>query len=266
MGHENEWKNFRNAIKKERQKLLNRFNEYVISREAQPVKSHMLINSSPFLNIYGFPSELDYTDLRPQPPKWIGFDNLKRTEEHSNFQIPDELRGKPGKLIYLSMGSMGGADIELMKKLVAILSKSKNRFIVSKGPLHHKYELSDNMWGQQTVPQMEVLSTVDLVITHGGNNTVSETFFYGKPMIVMPLFGDQFDNAQRIHEKGFGVRLDPYDFTEKDLLDSIEKLLNNKQMNENLKKISERIQRDNSIAKLPKIIESLVKGKDKINN
>ena len=202
---------------------------------------------------------MDYFDIRPLPPKWYRFDNLKRTDKQLEFEIPEQLKNKPGKLIFLSMGSMGGVNIELMKRLVAILSKSKHRFIVSKGVMHDKYELPENMWGKPSVPQIQVLPIVDLVITHGGNNTVTETFYFGKAMIVMPLFGDQHDNAQRIHEKGFGIRLSPYECTEEELLNAIESLLNNNQLNEELKNISKRIQTDNSIAKLPQLIESLVK-------
>ena len=29
-------------------------------------------------------------------------------------------------------------------------------------------------------------------------------------MVVLPLFWDQYDNAQRMHETGFGIRLDTY--------------------------------------------------------
>jgi UDP:flavonoid glycosyltransferase YjiC (YdhE family) len=181
-----------------------------------------------------------------------------RSGNEDTFEIPEKLRNKSGKLIYLSMGSMGGTDVELMKRLVSILSKSKHRFIVSKGPLHDQYELADNMWGEKTVPQIKVLSVVDLVITHGGNNTFTETFFFGKPMIVMPLFFDQYDNAQRIEEKGFGIRLNPYDFEENVLLESIEKLLNDEKLAQKLTNISERIQSSKSMSKVAELIENLV--------
>jgi UDP:flavonoid glycosyltransferase YjiC (YdhE family) len=128
---------------------------------------------SPYLNIYGFPLELDYLNMRPLPPNWYRFDNLKRTGGQHIFEVPESLREKSGKLIYFSMGSMGGADVKLMERLITILSKSPHRFIVSKGPLHEQIELSDNMWGKQSVPQIDILSIVDLVVTHGGNNTIT---------------------------------------------------------------------------------------------
>jgi len=122
------------------------------------------------------------------------------------------------------------------------------------------------MWGAATVPQIQVLPLVDLVVTHGGNNTITETFYFGKPMIVLPLFGDQYDNAQRVEDKGFGKRLNAYKCDEEELLTAIESLLNNNELNEKLRKISSRIQSDNSIAKLPEIIEDYVENRQKYIN
>ncbi|XP_054157532.1 NDP-glycosyltransferase YjiC-like [Oppia nitens] len=260
-GHLKEWEAFRLTSNLAKQPLREKFNNYLISRGVEPLNSDLYVNHSKYLNIYAYPLELDYLDLRPLPPNWIRFDTFQRKDRHLTFEVPEQLKNKPGKLIYFSMGTMGGADVQLMTRLVSILSKSPNRFIVSKGPGYLDYDLPDNMYGEKVLPQIQVMPIVDLVITHGGNNTFTEAFYFGKPMIVMPLFVDQHDNAQRVDEMGFGVRLDAYQCSEQQLLNAIHKLLNDNDMNNKLRKISKRILTDKSKQHLPKIIENLVNKK-----
>ena len=77
-------------------------------------------------------------------------------------------------------------------------------------------------------------------------------------MIVLPLFGDQFDNAQRVHETGYGIRLEPYKFTEQEMIDAIDKLLNDKQLHQKLSTASKRIKSQNRHQLLADKIEELV--------
>ncbi len=164
------------------------------------------MDTSPYLNLYGYPDEADYRRSRPLDASWHNVQTSVRASEP--WELPAHLRERPGALIYLSLGSLGSADVELMQRLVDILGASEHRVIVSKGPLAEQIRLHDNMAGEGYLPQPAVLPLVDLVITHGGNNTTCEALHHGKPMVVLPIFWDQYDNAQRMHETGLGVRLD----------------------------------------------------------
>ncbi|KAH9497176.1 hypothetical protein DERF_013180 [Dermatophagoides farinae] len=195
--------------------------------------------------------------------EWMHF--VVKSKKRLNYPEEFKTKIKPNdKLIYLSMGSIGSIDVDLMKKLVNELSKSSHKFIISMGPLNDQYELADNMWGQAFVPQTNVIPLVDLVITHGGNNTVTETFSFGKPMIVMPLFGDQYDNAQRILEKGFGSRIDPYNFNDGELNKMIDQIFANEQIQKRCQQAAERIAKANSKEKACEKIESIM-AKLKLN-
>jgi hypothetical protein len=48
---------------------------------------------------------------------------------------------------------------------------------------------------------------------------------FGKPMVLLPVFWDQYDNAQRVDEIGRGVRLDTYAFEDDELRGAIDRLL-----------------------------------------
>ena len=259
-GDRQQWDEFRKEFKRISESNWEEVNQWVIERGAPPLTKDLwplFQNASPYLNIYLCPADIDYTDLRPYPPKWIRCDALVRTTDITHFQIPEPLASKPGKLVYVSMGSFGSADLSLMTRLVHILAKSPHRFIISKGPLGDEYPLFDNMWGDKMVPQVEILPLVDLVITHGGNNSVTEIFYFGKPCIILPLFGDQFDNAQRVQEKGFGMRLSTYSCSEEELLQSIEKLLADQSLQERLKLVSNKMKENDNRTKVAEMIESL---------
>ncbi|CAG2121967.1 unnamed protein product, partial [Medioppia subpectinata] len=157
IGAQNEWKAFRDEANRVKAGIRDDFNQYLLNNGCEAIDFKdipFFIKHSKYLNIYGYPLELDYQDMKPLPPNWHRFDNLKRQEKHMIFEIPMKLRNKTGKLVYFSLGSMGAADVDNMKRLVNILSKSKHRFIVSKGPLHDEYSLADNMWGEGSVHQI----------------------------------------------------------------------------------------------------------------
>src|SRR3974377_775324 len=93
------------------------------------------------------------------------------------------------------------------------------------------------------LPQASVLPVCDLAITHGGNNTITECLHFGKPTIVLPLFWDQYDNAQRVHELGLGIGLDTYRFTDAQMHDALSRLLNDSELHKRLAEAAATIQR-----------------------
>ncbi|MFI7101427.1 glycosyltransferase [Streptomyces sp. NPDC050161] len=54
------------------------------------------------------------------------------------------------------------------------------------------------------IAQPLLLECVDLFVTHGGYNSIREAVRTGTPMAVLPNFGDQPHNAERVQELGLG--------------------------------------------------------------
>jgi UDP:flavonoid glycosyltransferase YjiC (YdhE family) len=212
------------------------------------------IAESPYLNLYSYPTEADYQRARPLGPTWHRLDSTVRAPE-TTWELPPELAEREGALIYLSLGSLGSADVELMQRLVDVLARTKHRVIVSKGPLADQIRLHDNQTGEAFLPQPTILPMVDLVITHGGNNTVTEAFHHGKPIIVLPLFWDQVDNAQRVEETGFGRRLSTYGFKTRELTSAIDRLLKDRTLSERLAAMSSRIKSTSGTIRAADLIE-----------
>ena len=172
------------------------------------------------------------------------------------FAMPAQLAGD-GKLIYVSLGSLGAAEPELMGRLVDLLGSTQHRVIMSLGPQAGQLELPDNIYGEEFLPQPSILPLVDAVITHGGNNTITECFFFGKPMLVLPLFWDQHDNAQRVAELDFGHRLAPYGFSDAEFLSALDDVLTDQGRRSRMAAMAQRLQANPGPVRAADLIERL---------
>lgn len=221
-----EWAEFLSRFDKTHQATWDDFNQWVQEQGAPALPARDFIHTSPVANLYVFPQELDYLEGRALDETWHRMDSSVR-ETDDSWSLPEEWQDRPedSAVIYLSLGSLGGADIGLLQRLIDVLATTPHQVVVSMGPRADEIRLADNMVGSDFVPQTRVIPNADLVITHGGNNTTTESLHFGKPMIVLPLFWDQYDNAQRVDETGYGVRLATYDFTDEELLGAVDRLL-----------------------------------------
>lgn len=254
------WASFRAEYDRTQRGTWGAFNAWVVAKGAPPLPDLEFVHTSELANLYVFPQEADYTASRTLGPTWHRLDSSVRETDQA-YELPGWVRSRPAgsALIYLSLGSLGSADVDLMRRLVDVLGRTPHRYIVSTGPQHSEYELAENMTGAEFLPQTTVIPQVDVVITHGGNNTTTESLHFGKPMILLPLFWDQHDNAQRMHELGFGVRLATYTFTDEDMDRALVTVLD-PGLRQRLTTIGERVRARNGLERGADIIESVARG------
>ena len=256
-----EWAAFRAEFERTHRPMWEDFNTWVIEQGTDPLPDLEFLHNDNAANLYVFPEEADYENGSWRDDNaWHRIDSSVR-ETDEEYTLPAEVADRPNDsaLVYLSLGSLGGADVELMRRLVDVLGRTRHRFIVSKGPQADLIDLPSNMVGAQTLPQTKVIPHVDLVITHGGNNTTTECLHFGKPMILLPLFWDQYDNAQRMDELGFGTRLATYEFTESELTGAVDKLFADTSLRARMDAIGERIRSRDGLRVGADVIERIAR-------
>ncbi|KFQ49232.1 UDP-glucuronosyltransferase 1-1, partial [Nestor notabilis] len=91
------------------------------------------------------------------------------------------------------------------------------------------------------LPQNDLLAhpKTRAFITHGGSHGIYEGICNAVPMVLMPLFGDQMDNAKRIESRGAGLTLNILEMTTKDISTALQAVINDKKYKENIQHLSD---------------------------
>jgi len=183
-----------------------------------PLHDTELLNSSPELGgvteLITCCEEFDFPEVvkRGQGRHYLGPGvDLQRQEEPFDWQQVDQTI----PLIYCSLGSQSqnceGAQRFFQVMIDAMSGLPHLQMILAAGVHFNKNDfqaLPPNVLWLSYAPQLQILARANVVITHGGLNTIKEALVFGVPMVVFPSFGDQAMNAGRVVYHGLGVRGD----------------------------------------------------------
>ena len=234
------------------------FNRFLAECGEEPYPLGQFFETSPHLNLLLYPEPVKFTRAEPLDPRRFQYlEGCVRTEvpwEVSRFEANDD-----GPLLYVSFGSLGAGDTELLKRIIAAVGKSRYRALVNVGDYAGAYsDLPPNVHIAGWYPQPSVIPQTDLVIHHGGNNSFTECLYFGKPAIIMPYVWDGHDNATRVQETGHGLHLDRYEWTDEALLEAIESCLGDSAMRSKLRATSGHMQSRSGTEKAAGLLESLL--------
>nr|AEW43139.1 UDP-glycosyltransferase UGT46A3 [Helicoverpa armigera] len=154
--------------------------------------------------------------------------------DHSRKPIPHYierfLNESEHGVVLFSWGSLiKTASIPKYKEdiIVNALSKLKQRVIWKYEDSDEEGTLSGNILKVKWIPQYELLQHPKVIafIAHGGLLGMTEAISAGKPMLIVPFYGDQPLNGAAATSIGLGKAISYADMTEKSLLEGLQSVL-----------------------------------------
>ncbi|XP_043662737.1 UDP-glucosyltransferase 2 [Drosophila teissieri] len=158
---------------------------------------------------------------RPQSLQFVeigGVHITKKAEQELPEHIANFLNKSEEGVIFISWGSMVRASSIDADKLSAILEVLKSqplkiiwKWEADEAPAADSSKFLFVKWA----PQLALLChpKVKLFWAHGGLLGTTESVHCGKPLLVTPIYGDQFLNAFSVQNRGMGLKLDYQDIT-----------------------------------------------------
>jgi len=114
------------------------------------------------------------------------------------------------RVLLVSPGTVFARPREFFLGIANRFADTEWTVIMATGHLHRGElgRLPDNVLAFRWVPQLELLRHADVLLTHGGMNSVQEAIVAGVPMVVLPRIGEQRRTARLVHLLGLGERRD----------------------------------------------------------
>ena len=127
---EGEWQAFRAEYSAQIAGVQEELSAFCVAQGAPPLPPPEMIHESPWLNLMLYPAELDYRRSREPGPAWHNLETCVRSTDEP-WTPPD---GDGRSLVYLSLGSLGSADVALMQHLLEMLAETPHHYVVSRAP------------------------------------------------------------------------------------------------------------------------------------
>jgi len=127
--------------------------------------------------------------------------------------LPAWWAGTGAPLVYVSFGTVLGRMSfagEVYRAVIDAVTGLDVRVLVTTGRGFDPARLRDvpgNVHVEAWVDQADVLGEAGLVVCHGGSGTTYGALAAGVPLVVVPVFADQFANAPKVAQAGAGIQI-----------------------------------------------------------
>lgn len=154
-----------------------------------------------------FPASLD-PSLFPQTHRF------REPEQAARRPLPDWWHGSRAPIVYVSFGSVLGhmsMAAEAFRLAAHAVAEIDARVLLTVGRTFDRAQLGAlpaNVHVEPWVDQADVIAEAQVVVSHGGSGTTFGALRAGVPVVIVPLFADQFMNASRVADAKAGVVID----------------------------------------------------------
>jgi UDP:flavonoid glycosyltransferase YjiC (YdhE family) len=131
-------------------------------------------------------------------------------------ELPDWWPGHENEpLLYVTFGSVAGGfpqALPVYGVAMQAVAELPLRVLLTVGrelDLDALPPAPENVRVERWVPQQDVLGHASAALVHGGSGSTLGALAAGVPLVVMPLFADQPQNARRVAEVGAGAAVEP---------------------------------------------------------
>ncbi len=251
-----EWQVIKNNINKLRKELLGLNPIPVTGMLRKQHKEKMPV-------IYGFskfviPRPVDW-------PGWIyvtGYWFLKDLENYTPNKELEDFINSGSQPLFFDIGSLGQYSEKIITKILSVLLKTEYRIVANPGGADiSKLNNSKKIYFVDgSVPHVWILPRVKAVMSHGGPGTVAAVLRAGKPLAVVPTYGDHKFWGNRVYNLGVGAQplLTPIQNDEL-IIKTADELMNNESLSKNAIALSEKIKKENGVEKAVEIIEEVMR-------
>lgn len=144
------------------------------------------------------------------------------------------------KLIYISMGTVNNDMLPLYKACITAFAATNYQIILSIGHMVSIESFGDlpaNISVFSHIDQIAVLKKADVFISHCGMNSVSESLYFGVPLVMLPQTSEQKGVAERVSQLNAGLKLKKA--TAQDIFNAVKKVLNSPSYRQNASAIAQ---------------------------
>jgi zeaxanthin glucosyltransferase len=194
--------------------------------------------------------------------------NMPRYDVLNRNLVEFKKEGK-GSVIFCSLGSY---SIMHMQRLHCFFTKLRDvaieetddMFIVSTGEYFNVGSLvpvPNNMYLFDYLPQTDILNTCDIMITHGGMNSITECVLHEKPILVYPVSPDwdQPGNGTRTVYHKIGLRGSILKDSPRTIIKKLEVIKSNyNAFKRNIQAMKMQFEKNNNSSSVIEIIETII--------